>query len=179
VLTSRSSPARSVRRARCSCPSWLTSPADQDDALGQQRIHELATAMEALGVRDHRFLGGPGHYRDSGMMGLDTNERPGCFWQADVDVAADLLVESSARYARRSSSPTTRTAATATPTTSSPPGDDALPSSERPTRRSAAASSGTSRRSTGTRCRSRGCVTGSAGCVMPGDTTRSRGWIRR
>jgi N-acetyl-1-D-myo-inositol-2-amino-2-deoxy-alpha-D-glucopyranoside deacetylase len=49
--------------------------------------------MEALGVRDHRFLGGAGHYRDSGMMGLPTNDRPECFWQADVDEAADLLVE--------------------------------------------------------------------------------------
>jgi N-acetyl-1-D-myo-inositol-2-amino-2-deoxy-alpha-D-glucopyranoside deacetylase len=27
------------------------------------------------------------------MMGLPTNDRPGCFWQADVDEAADLLVE--------------------------------------------------------------------------------------
>jgi N-acetyl-1-D-myo-inositol-2-amino-2-deoxy-alpha-D-glucopyranoside deacetylase len=67
--------------------------ADQEDALGQHRINELATAMEALGVGDHRFLGGPGHFRDSGMMGLETNERPGCFWQADIDVAADLLVD--------------------------------------------------------------------------------------
>ena len=25
--------------------------------------------MEALGVTDHRYLGGPGRYRDSGMMG--------------------------------------------------------------------------------------------------------------
>jgi N-acetyl-1-D-myo-inositol-2-amino-2-deoxy-alpha-D-glucopyranoside deacetylase len=74
-------------------PELAHLAADQDDALGQQRINELATAMEALGVRDHRFLGGPGRFRDSGMMGLDSNDRPGCFWQADVDVAADLLVE--------------------------------------------------------------------------------------
>jgi N-acetyl-1-D-myo-inositol-2-amino-2-deoxy-alpha-D-glucopyranoside deacetylase len=67
--------------------------ADQDDGLGQHRIGELATAMEALGVRDHRFLGGPGRYRDSGMMGLETNNRPECFWQADLDEAATLLLE--------------------------------------------------------------------------------------
>src|SRR5881409_2266027 len=32
--------------------------ADRDDRLGEYRIEELAVAMEALGVRDHRFLGG-------------------------------------------------------------------------------------------------------------------------
>ena len=74
-------------------PELVHLAADKDDALGHHRINELATAMEALGVRDHRFLGGAGHYRDSGMMGLPTNDRPGCFWQADVDQAADLLVE--------------------------------------------------------------------------------------
>jgi N-acetyl-1-D-myo-inositol-2-amino-2-deoxy-alpha-D-glucopyranoside deacetylase len=74
-------------------PELSRLAADQDDALGLHRINELAVAMEALGVRDHRFLGGPGHYRDSGMMGLPTNDRPECFWQADVDEAADLLVQ--------------------------------------------------------------------------------------
>jgi N-acetyl-1-D-myo-inositol-2-amino-2-deoxy-alpha-D-glucopyranoside deacetylase len=74
-------------------PELAHLAADEGDALGPHRIDELATAMEALGVRDHRFLGGAGHYRDSGMMGLPTNDRPECFWQADVDVAADLLVE--------------------------------------------------------------------------------------
>jgi N-acetyl-1-D-myo-inositol-2-amino-2-deoxy-alpha-D-glucopyranoside deacetylase len=66
--------------------------AHREDGLGTHRIGELATAMEALGVTDHRFLGEPGRYRDSGMMGLDTNNRPDCFWQADVDEAAALLV---------------------------------------------------------------------------------------
>jgi N-acetyl-1-D-myo-inositol-2-amino-2-deoxy-alpha-D-glucopyranoside deacetylase len=66
--------------------------ADQDDQLGQQRIEELATACEALGVADHRFLGGAGHWRDSGMMGLETNNRPNCFWQADLDEATLDLV---------------------------------------------------------------------------------------
>ena len=66
---------------------------DREDALGQHRIGELATAMEALGVSDHRFLGGPGRYRDSGMMGTPGNDRPECFWRADVDEAAALLVE--------------------------------------------------------------------------------------
>ncbi len=74
-------------------PELAHLAADQEDQLGHQRVHELATAMEALGVRDHRFLGGPGRFRDSGMMGLPSNDRPDCFWQADLDEAAGLLVE--------------------------------------------------------------------------------------
>ncbi|HET6635869.1 MAG TPA: N-acetyl-1-D-myo-inositol-2-amino-2-deoxy-alpha-D-glucopyranoside deacetylase [Streptomyces sp.] len=66
--------------------------ADREATLGAHRIGELATAMHRLGVSDHRFLGGPGRYRDSGMMGLATNDRPGCFWQAPVDEAAASLV---------------------------------------------------------------------------------------
>ncbi len=67
--------------------------ADRSDELGRHRIGELATAMEALGVRDFRFLGGPGRYRDSGMMGTSANERPESFWRADLDEAAGLLVD--------------------------------------------------------------------------------------
>ena len=74
-------------------PELAHLAADRDDALGRHRIGELAAAMEALGVEDSRFLGGPGRYRDSGMMGLPTNDRPDCFWQADVDEAAALLAE--------------------------------------------------------------------------------------
>jgi hypothetical protein len=44
-------------------------------------------------VTDHRFLAGPGHYRDSGMMGLATNEHPRAFWQADLDEAAGMLLK--------------------------------------------------------------------------------------
>jgi N-acetyl-1-D-myo-inositol-2-amino-2-deoxy-alpha-D-glucopyranoside deacetylase len=67
--------------------------ADRDGGLGQHRVGELAAAMEALGVTDHRFLGGPGRYRDSGMMGTPANDHPDCFWRADVDEAASHLVE--------------------------------------------------------------------------------------
>ncbi|MEU9420580.1 N-acetyl-1-D-myo-inositol-2-amino-2-deoxy-alpha-D-glucopyranoside deacetylase [Streptomyces sp. NPDC051577] len=66
---------------------------DRDDALGPHRIGELAAAMGELGVTDHRFLGGPGRFRDSGMMGAEQNHRPGAFWSADVDEAAAYLVE--------------------------------------------------------------------------------------
>jgi N-acetyl-1-D-myo-inositol-2-amino-2-deoxy-alpha-D-glucopyranoside deacetylase len=66
--------------------------ADREDRLGEYRIGELAAACAALGVTDHRFLGGPGRWRDSGMMGLATNDAPGCFWQADLDEAAAELL---------------------------------------------------------------------------------------
>jgi N-acetyl-1-D-myo-inositol-2-amino-2-deoxy-alpha-D-glucopyranoside deacetylase len=66
--------------------------ADRDDALGPVRVEELATACEALRVEDHRFLGGPGRWRDSGMMGAPSNDRPECFWQADLDEAVRELV---------------------------------------------------------------------------------------
>ena len=61
-------------------------------ALGEYRAGELAAACAALGVSDHRFLGGPGRWTDSGMMGLAAGDAAGCFWQADVGQAArDLL----------------------------------------------------------------------------------------
>ncbi|MFV2100026.1 N-acetyl-1-D-myo-inositol-2-amino-2-deoxy-alpha-D-glucopyranoside deacetylase [Micromonospora sp. LOL_024] len=63
------------------------------DQLGGYRIAELATACAELGVTDHRFLGGAGRYRDSGMMGLATNEHPRAFWGADLDEAAGHLLE--------------------------------------------------------------------------------------
>ncbi len=65
---------------------------DQHDALGDHRIDELAAACAALGVTDHRFLGGPGRWRDSGMMGTPQNDRPDAFWQADLDEATRALV---------------------------------------------------------------------------------------
>ena len=66
--------------------------AARGDLLGKYRIGELDAACAALGVPDHRFLGGPGRWRDSGMMGLPSNDDPGCFWQADLDEAALELV---------------------------------------------------------------------------------------
>ena len=64
----------------------------RDDALGTHRVTELATAMEALRVTDHRFLGGPGRWRDSGMMGLPSNDHPDCFWRAGMDEPVEALV---------------------------------------------------------------------------------------
>jgi N-acetyl-1-D-myo-inositol-2-amino-2-deoxy-alpha-D-glucopyranoside deacetylase len=74
--------------------------AHRDDTLGRHRITELANAMKELGVTDHRFLGGAGRFRDSGMVwheeghavaGEDVKE--GTFWRADLLEASTYLVE--------------------------------------------------------------------------------------
>jgi N-acetyl-1-D-myo-inositol-2-amino-2-deoxy-alpha-D-glucopyranoside deacetylase len=62
------------------------------DQLGGYRIAELRAAMDALGVTDWRFLGGPGRYRDSGMMGTPANGKPRAFWNADLDEAVGHAV---------------------------------------------------------------------------------------
>jgi N-acetyl-1-D-myo-inositol-2-amino-2-deoxy-alpha-D-glucopyranoside deacetylase len=62
------------------------------DQLGGYRIAELEEACRRLGVTDHRFLGGAGRYRDSGMMGTPPNEHPRAFWGADLDAAATELL---------------------------------------------------------------------------------------
>jgi N-acetyl-1-D-myo-inositol-2-amino-2-deoxy-alpha-D-glucopyranoside deacetylase len=74
--------------------------ADKDDALADQRKIEIANAMKALGVTDHRWLGGFQRYRDSGMQWHpDGHAIPGdtvsdnAFWYADLTEAADHLVE--------------------------------------------------------------------------------------
>ncbi|GAA1825139.1 N-acetyl-1-D-myo-inositol-2-amino-2-deoxy-alpha-D-glucopyranoside deacetylase [Planosporangium flavigriseum] len=74
-------------------PALSGLAANQADQLGGYRIAELDAACAALGVRDHRFLGGAGRFRDSGMMGLPTNDHPRAFWRADLDFAAGLLLD--------------------------------------------------------------------------------------
>ncbi len=74
-------------------PALAHLAADRDDTLGAHRVAELAAAMKELGVTDHRFLGGPGRFRDSGMTGTPQNHREGAFWAAPVDEAAAYLVE--------------------------------------------------------------------------------------
>jgi N-acetyl-1-D-myo-inositol-2-amino-2-deoxy-alpha-D-glucopyranoside deacetylase len=73
-------------------PELAHLAADADGGLGEYRIGELTAACAALGVTDHRFLGGQGRWRDSGMMGTASNDWPGCFWRADVDEAAAELL---------------------------------------------------------------------------------------
>ncbi|WP_121254998.1 N-acetyl-1-D-myo-inositol-2-amino-2-deoxy-alpha-D-glucopyranoside deacetylase [Nocardioides ferulae] len=74
--------------------------ADRDDGLGEHRRGELAEAMAALGVTDHRFLGGFGRYRDSGMKWHEDGHavaaddiHENAFWRADLTEASDHLVE--------------------------------------------------------------------------------------
>ena len=74
-------------------PPALAYLASGGDRLGEYRITELAAACAALGIADQRFLGGPGRWRDSGMMGLPTNDSPDCFWQADLAEAAAELAK--------------------------------------------------------------------------------------
>ena len=73
-------------------PALSHLSAKHDDELGAHREQELADAMAILGVTDHRFLGGAGTYRDSGMMGEPTNDHPQSFWRADLLEAATHLV---------------------------------------------------------------------------------------
>jgi N-acetyl-1-D-myo-inositol-2-amino-2-deoxy-alpha-D-glucopyranoside deacetylase len=72
-------------------PPELAHLATDGDRLGEYRITELAAACAALSIDDQRFLGGPGRWRDSGMMGLPSNDSPDCFWQADLATAAAEL----------------------------------------------------------------------------------------
>lgn len=57
------------------------------EALWERRVVETHEAAEVLGADRVEFLG----YEDSGMMGEPTNDNPLCFWQADVDEAAERL----------------------------------------------------------------------------------------
>lgn len=68
-------------------PDLVLLGAEHADQLGGYRISELRAAMDALGVTDSRFLGGPGRYRDSGMMGTPANDKPRAFWNADLGEA--------------------------------------------------------------------------------------------
>jgi N-acetyl-1-D-myo-inositol-2-amino-2-deoxy-alpha-D-glucopyranoside deacetylase len=74
-------------------PELTHLASDRDGGLGEYRIGELTAAMGALGVSDHRFLGGAGRWRDSGMVGTPSTDNPDCFWQADLDQAVGELVK--------------------------------------------------------------------------------------
>ncbi len=62
--------------------------------LAEVRADEVRDALHILGVKDHEFLG----YRDSGMMGWESNLHPNSFWQADHQTAAERLVALIRRY---------------------------------------------------------------------------------
>jgi N-acetyl-1-D-myo-inositol-2-amino-2-deoxy-alpha-D-glucopyranoside deacetylase len=65
--------------------------ADGADQLGGYRIGELRAACAALGISDHRWLGGVGRWRDSGMAGTGANAHPRAFAGGDpAEQAAEL-----------------------------------------------------------------------------------------
>lgn len=64
------------------------------ERLAEVRARELRAALDILGVEDNEFLG----YKDSGMMGWESNLHPNCFWQADPQTAAAKLVSLIRRY---------------------------------------------------------------------------------
>jgi N-acetyl-1-D-myo-inositol-2-amino-2-deoxy-alpha-D-glucopyranoside deacetylase len=67
--------------------------ADRADQLGGYRVGELRAACTALGVADHRYLGGIGRWRDSGMAGTPANEHPRAFASGSLDEQAAALAE--------------------------------------------------------------------------------------
>lgn len=60
---------------------------NEGELLGDRREAELRQSAEILGVDVVEFLG----YRDSGMVDEPSNDDPTCFWQADLDEAAERL----------------------------------------------------------------------------------------
>lgn len=60
---------------------------DEGEHLWQRRVVETHASAEILGAERVEFLG----YEDSGMMGEPTNDNPACFWQADIEEAAERL----------------------------------------------------------------------------------------
>jgi N-acetyl-1-D-myo-inositol-2-amino-2-deoxy-alpha-D-glucopyranoside deacetylase len=81
-------------------PELAHLAADRDDTLADQRRIELDNAMKALGVTDHRYLGGFKRYRDSGMQWHDSGHaiaaddvHENAFWNADLVEAAGHLVQ--------------------------------------------------------------------------------------
>ena len=63
---------------------------EKDGGLGERRKGEIADAMAALGVTDHRWLGGFGRFHDSGMA-----------WHADGHAVAGEFVPDNALLERR------------------------------------------------------------------------------
>lgn len=60
---------------------------DEGEQLWERRVVETERSAEILGAARVEFLG----YEDSEMMGEPENDNPACFWQADVEEAAQRL----------------------------------------------------------------------------------------
>ncbi|QKV78308.1 N-acetyl-1-D-myo-inositol-2-amino-2-deoxy-alpha-D-glucopyranoside deacetylase [Amycolatopsis sp. Hca4] len=63
------------------------------DQLGGYRVAELEAACAALGVSRHRFLGGIGRWRDSGMAGTPSASHPRAFTGGSAEEQAAQLAE--------------------------------------------------------------------------------------
>jgi len=61
----------------------------EGEQLWERRVVETHKAAEILGVDRVEFLG----YEDSGMIGEPSNDNPACFWQADVEEAAQRMAK--------------------------------------------------------------------------------------
>ena len=70
---------------------WAQLAVDHADQLGGYRIGELTAALHALGVSGPTYLGGPGRWRDSGMVGAEARGRQR-FADADEREAVGALV---------------------------------------------------------------------------------------
>jgi N-acetyl-1-D-myo-inositol-2-amino-2-deoxy-alpha-D-glucopyranoside deacetylase len=71
---------------------WAQLAVDHADQLGGYRILELSSALRALGLDGPVYLGGPGRWRDSGMVGSEARGRQR-FSDADQREAVGALVE--------------------------------------------------------------------------------------
>ncbi|WP_035303618.1 N-acetyl-1-D-myo-inositol-2-amino-2-deoxy-alpha-D-glucopyranoside deacetylase [Actinokineospora inagensis] len=67
--------------------------AGEADQLGGYRVGELRSACASLGVSDHRYLGGMGRWRDSGMAGVAANRHPRAFAFGDREPQVSALTE--------------------------------------------------------------------------------------
>ncbi|MDT7798531.1 MAG: N-acetyl-D-myo-inositol-2-amino-2-deoxy-alpha-D-glucopyranoside deacetylase [Actinomycetota bacterium] len=63
------------------------------DQLGGYRVGELRAACAALGVSRHRYLGGIGRWRDSGMAGTPAASHPKAFAGGALEEQAAQLAE--------------------------------------------------------------------------------------
>ncbi|OXM68006.1 N-acetyl-1-D-myo-inositol-2-amino-2-deoxy-alpha-D-glucopyranoside deacetylase [Amycolatopsis vastitatis] len=63
------------------------------DQLGGYRVTELRAACAALGVSRHRYLGGTGRWRDSGMAGTPSASHPRAFTAGSAEEQAGQLAE--------------------------------------------------------------------------------------
>ena len=69
-------------------------PGHDEASVVEMRRRELAESVRILGIGTLEMLG----YRDSGMMGWESNNLPGAFWNQPVEEAARPLAELMRRH---------------------------------------------------------------------------------